>query len=127
MTEPTTHSEVLEQSTMDQLLALDDGAYDLLKEMYQLFLDDFQGRMDAIQRAIEANNQEELGEVAHAVKGAASTMGANRVRAVAAALEAAARKGVTNTPPAELFRQLKLYYQEALDALQAFIAAGTQQ
>jgi HPt (histidine-containing phosphotransfer) domain-containing protein len=127
MPEISTQIDVLEKATMDQLLALDEGAYGLIQEMYQLFLEDFQGRMDAIQRALDANNQEELGEVAHAVKGAASTMGANRVRAIAAALEAAARKGVTDTPPAELFRQLKLHYQEALDALQAFIALGTRQ
>ena len=126
MPEPSLQSDVLDQSTLDQLLALDEGAYGLIQEMYELFLGDFQGRMDAIQRALDADKWEELGEVAHAVKGAASTMGATKVWSVAAMLEAGASKGFADTPPAELFRQLRINYQEALDALQAFIAAGTR-
>ena len=122
MIEPGAPTDVLDPATLDQLLALDEGGSGLIQEMYELFRDDYAGRMDAIQRAIETSNQEELGEVAHAVKGAASTMGASRARATASALETLARSGTGDVPAPELFLQLKANYQEALGALQAFIA-----
>jgi HPt (histidine-containing phosphotransfer) domain-containing protein len=121
MIEPGAQTDILDPATLDQLLALDEGGIGLIQEMYELFRDDFQGRMDAIGRAIETSNQEELGEVAHAVKGAASTMGANRARASAAALEVLARKGIGDIPAPQLFVQLKANYQEALEALETFI------
>ena len=46
-----------------------------------------------MEAAIQAGQKEEMGDVAHAVKGAASTMGAPRVRAVALALETLGRTG----------------------------------
>jgi HPt (histidine-containing phosphotransfer) domain-containing protein len=63
-----------------------------------------------------------MGDTAHAVKGAASTMGAPKVRAFAQALEAGSRSGDFAEAPADLLAKLKIAFAEALAALERFIA-----
>jgi HPt (histidine-containing phosphotransfer) domain-containing protein len=108
---------------MKQLLDLDDGGLGLLQEMCQLFVEDMPPRMAAMEAALQAGQLGEMGDVAHAVKGAASTMGAPRVRALALALETQGRTGKGDEPPAELLARLRVEYQRAEAALRAFIIA----
>jgi HPt (histidine-containing phosphotransfer) domain-containing protein len=112
----------LDLKVMDQLLDLDDGAVGLLKEMYGLFQQDTPDRIQAIETLLAAGDGSALADVAHAVKGAAGTMGAHRLRAVAAELEGGARKNAYATPPEELLARMKSAYAEVLAALEAFIA-----
>ena len=120
-TPPSTVEGVLDSNTLKQLLDLDDGELGLIQEMCQLFEEDMPPRILAIAAAIEAGQREEMGDVAHAVKGAASTMGALRVRNVALALETLGRTGKGTEPAAALLERLKVEYTTARDALQAFI------
>jgi HPt (histidine-containing phosphotransfer) domain-containing protein len=60
------------------------------------------------------------------VKGSAGTMGAPKVRAVAAQLESAGRVGKSDLPPAELLVQLKETYEASVAALEAFLASKRQ-
>ena len=106
-----------------QLVELDDGALGLVEEMYQIFRDDTPSRIKALGEAIQAGNLTEMGDVAHAIKGASATMGAPRVRSVALALETAGRKGVGEVQPAELFPILEAEFQKALEGLESFIAS----
>lgn len=114
--------EVLDPDTMQQLLDLDDGGLGLIREMYELFRDDTPPRIALLEEAIRRDDREQIGDTAHAVKGAASTMGAPRVRAVAQALEAGGRTGKFPEAPAELVEKLKAAFAEALAGLEAFIA-----
>jgi HPt (histidine-containing phosphotransfer) domain-containing protein len=107
---------------MDQLLNLDDGAVGLLKEMYGLFREDTPDRIKAIEMLLGSGDPSDLGDLAHAIKGAAGTMGAVRLRAVAAELEGGARKADFPVAPVLLLEQLKEAYAESLKALDAFIA-----
>lgn len=113
----------LDLKVMDQLLDLDDGAVGLLKEMFGLFQQDTPERIQAIEAGLGAGTRAELADVAHAIKGAAGTMGAHRLRAVAAEFEGSARKDAFTTPPEELVVRMKTAYADALAALEAFIAA----
>ena len=54
-----------------------------------------------------------MADVAHSIKGAAGTMGAPRLRAIAAELEAAGRKGSFSLDPGLLVEQLKETYGDA--------------
>jgi HPt (histidine-containing phosphotransfer) domain-containing protein len=112
----------LDLKVMDQLLDLDDGAVGLLKEMCGLFQQDTPDRIQAIEALLAAGDGPALADVAHAVKGAAGTMGAHRLRAVAAELEGGARRNAYATPAEELLARMKSTYAEALAALEAFIA-----
>ena len=115
--------EILDLPTLQQLLDLDDGELGLIKEMLQLFLEDTPQRIDALDVAIQSGNSEELGDVAHAVKGAAATMGAPQVRALALALETAGRMGKTEVDPSVLVAKLREEFQKAVTGLEEFIAS----
>ena len=114
-------SDNLDLSVMDQLLNLDDGEMGLLKEMLGLFQADTPDRIRAIEATLASGELADMADVAHAIKGAAGTMGAPRLRAVAAELEASGRKGRFETDPPLLLAQLKATYAEALAALETFI------
>ena len=120
---PSIVEGVLDPSTMKQLLDLDDGALGLLQEMCQLFAEDMPPRILAMGAAIKAGQGEEMGDVAHAVKGAAGTMGVPRVRAVALALETLGRTGKGTETAEALLERLKVEYAFAQEALRAFIVA----
>jgi len=114
--------ENLDLSVMDQLLNLDDGALGLLKEMLGLFKTDTPDRIRAIEATLASGDLADMADVAHAIKGAAGTMGAPRLRAIAAELEGAGRKGAFGIDSALLLEQLKETYADAVAALEGFIA-----
>jgi len=114
--------DLLDLAVMEQLLSLDDGELGLLKEMVGLFKEDTPDRIQALEATLASGDLNDLADVAHAVKGAAGTMGAPRVRAVAEELEKSGRRGSFSTDPALLLERLRASYAEALAALDGFIA-----
>ena len=118
-----TYGGHLDLAIMDQLLNLDDGELGLLEEMLILYREDTPDRIVAIEHTLRAGDMTDMADVAHAIKGAASTMGAPKVRAVAAELEATGRLGKITTDPALLLEQLKEAYQQSVTAMDAFVAA----
>jgi HPt (histidine-containing phosphotransfer) domain-containing protein len=112
----------LDLSIMEQLLGLDEGASGLLEEMLVLYREDTPDRLKAMDRALAAGDMKELADVAHAIKGAASTMGAPKVRTVAAELEAAGRAGHFDREPLLMLEELNGAYLESVKALEAFLA-----
>ena len=118
---PPSAEGILDLSTMKQLLDLDDGGLGLLQEMSQLFTEDMPPRLAAMEAALVAGNLMEMGDVAHAVKGAASTMGVPKVRALALALETLGRTGKGDEKPEALLPRLHAEYAQAREALRAFI------
>jgi HPt (histidine-containing phosphotransfer) domain-containing protein len=117
-----TFGDNLDLSVMDQLLSLDDGALGLIKEMLGLFRNDTPDRIRAIEATLASGDLADMADVAHAIKGAAGTMGAPRLRAIAAELEGAGRRGGLGIDSALLLEQLKETYADAVAALEAFIA-----
>ena len=119
-------SQNLDMEVMNQLLDLDDGAVGLLKEMFGLFEEDTPERIQALEAALASRQMAELADVAHAIKGAAGTMGIPKLRAVAAELEGGGRKGAFSAEPGLLLEQLKAAYAEGMVALGDFIAQREQ-
>ena len=95
----------------------------LIQEMCQLFKEDMPPRLEAIEEAIKAGRSQEMGDLAHAVKGAASTMGVLKVRSLALALEVLGRTGQGDESPESLLARLRSEYERATEALKAFIAS----
>ena len=120
---PEPAEDVLDPGTLKQLLDLDDGAVGLIQEMCQLFKEDMPPRLAALEEAIKAGQSQEMGDLAHAVKGAASTMGALKVRSLALALEVLGRTGKGSESPEALLACLRVEYGRALEALESFIAS----
>jgi HPt (histidine-containing phosphotransfer) domain-containing protein len=118
----TPNPDLLDLAVMDQLLSLDDGELGLLKEMVGLFKEDTPGRIQAIEVTLASGELADMADLAHAIKGAAGTMGVPRVRAVAEELEGSGRKGSFAVDAGLLLEQLKESYADALAALDGFIA-----
>jgi PAS domain S-box-containing protein len=74
---------------LDESLALSrvGGDVDLLKEVIELFLDDYPGTFEKIKGAVASSDASALEHHAHSLKGSVSTFGANRAFEAAFALE----------------------------------------
>lgn len=121
MTAQGNPNEVLDQATLQQLLDLDDGATTLISEMFGLFLEDTPPRIDLLEQAIRCNDREQIADLAHAIKGAASTMGVLRVKACAQQLESAARHGIVAEPEAVTLVRLKEAFEESRQSLASYL------
>lgn|GEM_PF-811561 len=117
---------VLDQETLEQLIEIDGGELGLITEMFGLFSADQPRRLSLLKDAIESNDLTKIMEISHAMKGSAGTIGAARLRAVAAILEALGRGHKVESAPEYLFGHLERAYLEAHDALKRHINETTQ-
>ncbi len=98
----------------DSSLALDANVFGTLREvlgreigqMVRPFLEDIPAYMDQMNAAIAANDAERLRRAAHAVKGAASNLGATALAAAAKEIEDRAETGLITTTETSLLVQL---------------------
>lgn len=116
----TPRDQILDMATLEELLNLDDGATGLVVEMAGLFREDGPLRISQLKEACAALDQHSAGEAAHALKGAAGTLGAVRLRAIAGEAERLARQNEMGAI-LELMAPLEASYPEFMDALEAFI------
>lgn len=86
-------------NTMEETVDVIDKAYlldrygneGMVKDMLETFLDDSQGRMEELRRALESGDVELLKMQAHSIKGSSATIGAYLLRDAALQLELAAK------------------------------------
>jgi PAS domain S-box-containing protein len=80
---------------LDESLALSrvGGDVELLKEVVELFLDDYPSTFEKIKAAVASSNASALEHHAHSLKGSVSTFGANRAFEAAFTLEKQGRSG----------------------------------
>ena len=116
-------SDLLDLTTLQNLVELDDGAFGLVAEMTDLFRDDTPRRLRDIHAALDAGDAEALSRSAHALKGGAGAIGARVLRSLAAELEALGRGG-SAVAPADTRERLEVAFQEALTALEAYARQG---
>jgi len=114
-------SELLDLTTLQNLVDLDDGGHGLVAEMIDIFRDDTPRRLHDILAAVEKGDAEELSRAAHALKGGAGALGAKALRLLAADLESLGRSGSVEVGP-DLAGRLEVLFQDSLAALNAFVA-----
>lgn len=114
-------SDLLDLTTLRNLVELDDGGDGLLSEMITIFREDTPRRIRDILAAVAKGSADELSRTAHALKGGAGALGANALRSLAADLEGLGREGVAETGP-DLAARLEGTFQASLTALEAFVA-----
>jgi HPt (histidine-containing phosphotransfer) domain-containing protein len=112
----------LDAVTLDQLLGLDDGGTGLVAELFGLFQEDTPGRLVNLRKNLEAGEAIVVSELAHALKGAAGTMGAPRMRSIAQDIEKATKGGRIDPAVSALLPDLEASYQEACDGLRAYLS-----
>ena len=67
---------VLDSKILNGLFELDDGEGEIFNELVELFSVEAPGYLREIERAVQIDDREELGRVAHKLKGCARNMGA---------------------------------------------------
>ncbi len=115
-----TASELLDLTTLRNLVELDEGGHSLLSEMIAIFRDDTPRRMRDILAATAEGNAENLSRAGHALKGGSGALGATAMRHLAAELEALGRSGSTDAG-VDLPERLNATFQASLAALNAFV------
>ena len=113
-------SDLLDMTTIQNLVELDDGGHGLLSEMIEIFREDTPRRIRDILAAIADGNAEELSRTAHALKGGSGALGAHALRILAADLEALGREGATEAGP-DLHGRLEGTFQATLAGLDAYV------
>jgi HPt (histidine-containing phosphotransfer) domain-containing protein len=108
-----------DQSPVDLSVALRQagGSASLLIELVGIFQDDLPGRVARLQTAVQAADPDDIGYVAHAIRGSLAGLGARTAAALASELEALARDGRLEQAPATFGRLAR-----ELDRLTAFLA-----
>ncbi len=81
-------SDVIDKEWLERMAST---RKDFVKRMFTVFVAEEPKRLEKVKAALEQNDFSELKFLAHSIKGAASTLGAEPARASAAALECAAR------------------------------------
>lgn len=109
----------VDEAQLQQLLDLDEGKAELLREMAALFKTETPQRLEAIRKGIEARNASAIMEAAHALKGASGLMGAQVVFAMARDLEMKTR--TENLPPRERLMEAWSGLGEGITAAQESI------
>lgn len=118
-----TPSDLLDLTTLQNLVDLDDGGFGLVTEMIGIFRTDTPRRIQDILQAIETGDAEALSRAGHALKGGAGALGARALRLLAAELEYLGRDGSCEAG-LELQARLESTFQASLDALETFVRNG---
>ena len=92
-------------------------------ELTRLFIDDVGEQLSALSAAIEARDAERIAGVAHRVKGSSGNVGAERLSALCASLEADGRAGVVDDM-AERRSAIEEEFSRVRQSLVAFADAG---
>ena len=116
-------SDLLDLTTLENLVDLDDGTYGLVLEMIEIFREDTRGRIESLLEAAAHGDAGEFSRTAHALKGGSGAMGATALSALAADLEALGRGGSVEAGP-DLRTRLETAFQASLAALEAYVREG---
>jgi HPt (histidine-containing phosphotransfer) domain-containing protein len=113
-------SDLLDLTTLQNLVELDDGGFGLVAEMTAIFRDDTPRRLRDIYAALDTQDSEGLSRSAHALKGGSGAIGARVLRMLASDLEALGRSG-SAAAPEDTRQRLDAAFQEAVAALEAYV------
>jgi HPt (histidine-containing phosphotransfer) domain-containing protein len=116
-------SDLLDLTTLRNLVELDDGSYGLVTEMIAIFREDTPRRIQDILEAVAQGNAEELSRAGHALKGGSGALGAEAMRHLASDLEVLGRNGSSEAGP-ELALNLEAVFRDSLEALESFVREG---
>jgi|JI6StandDraft_1071083.scaffolds.fasta_scaffold24783_1 signal transduction histidine kinase/DNA-binding response OmpR family regulator len=127
-TQPTVDTTLapLDFDRLDEFKEFDDEALSMTREVIGLFLADAPLRIDAIEHALQAGDASALARAAHALKGAASNIGALQLYASCVELEATARSQLP-VDGAACVARLQTQLQQTQAALQNWPKAAAGQ
>lgn len=115
-------AEIIDPEAIANLRALDpDGGDTFLREIVTIFLEDTPQRIAELKAARASGDLARLGRAAHSIKGSASNLGAEPLRALAERLELANKLG--NPIGDEDLARLDDHFAAAAEALRRLVPA----
>lgn len=116
-------SDLLDLTTLQNLVDLDDGGFGLVAEMIGIFKADTPRRIQNILEAVATGDAEALSRAGHALKGGAGALGAKALRLLAGDLEHLGRDGSCDAGE-DLPSRLEGVFLASVTALEAFVREG---
>ncbi|HDH53359.1 MAG TPA: response regulator [Nitrospirae bacterium] len=97
-------------------LARLDGDEELLRELWEIFIDDVPGQMQALKKAMDNSDSVRVERIAHSLKSAAANIGANFMRAEAFSIELAGKHNNIDNARI-LYKKLEYEFKRLLETL----------
>jgi signal transduction histidine kinase/DNA-binding response OmpR family regulator len=119
--QPAADRVLMDFSRLSEFREFDDEDLTMTREVVNLFLADAPARLEAIRTAIEANDAEALSRAAHALKGAASNVGAVAMQELCAGLEATAKAASVPSDASLRLDQLQDLWERTRQELAAWL------
>jgi CheY-like chemotaxis protein len=120
---PSLDTVLVDFGRLEEFREFDDAERTLAREVLRLFLADGPRRLAAISAALAAKDAASLAAAAHALKGAASNVGAQALHALCVVVEAHARQGEVGLGVQSLVADLHALWSRTHAALQAWVDA----
>lgn len=118
------NAAALDASVLESLRQLNqDGQPDVVREVLSVFLDDGPTRLRAIDDTIKSRDAQAIQRAAHALKGAAGSIGATALQARCRELEDAARTAALDGA-ADLSRRIHEEFERARQEIQGILLSG---
>jgi len=101
---------------VDALRAVSGGDRELMVELAQLYVDDSRQQLAALESAVVASDLEEVGSVAHGLKGSSASVGCSEAAGAFKVLEELGRTATADGVP-EALTEAKAAFVRAVEAL----------
>ena len=116
---------VLDRASLEDLLELDEGEGDILRETVDVFISSTPERIEALETALATSDFEAVERIAHSLKSSAATVGGLRMSELCKHLEHASAARVVAEAP-ELTRRIGKHFADLRSALSLEIGELTQ-
>jgi HPt (histidine-containing phosphotransfer) domain-containing protein len=114
-----THTDALDPNAVASLLESVGGDEEFLGELFSAFAAEAPSLLQTVEQAATTGDAESLRHAAHTLKSTSASLGALRLSAVGAEIEAAARSGTV--PPGAQVAELRALVEAALEAMSAMV------
>jgi len=116
--------QVLNEAVLEELEASVQGDRAFIVDLVETYLADGASHVVDVVAAMTAADASALVRPAHTLKSSSATVGAERLAAMARRLEAAGRSGIIEADLGDEAARLDVAWDEAVDALRAWIRRG---
>jgi two-component system, sensor histidine kinase and response regulator len=113
----------IDDETFAQLRELEEVDPSFLKRLYEMFQNNVARRLDEVQKALDAEDADQMGKAAHSLKGSSGNIGALRMAKICLELELMGKTGRCERAP-QIVEQIKAEYGRAKEDLENRLRAA---
>lgn len=110
----------LDKETIDSLKEQTNNDAQIINDLYSTFLEESETLMQSIEKGLTDNDNQQLKDMTHALKGLTATVGAKKMYAITFKMDALHKKGIFNKS-ASLFSELSIANDKAIHEIKQLI------